>query len=160
MKGKKEFVARYERDENNYWSVTAKVGPKSMAVSDGQTLEKARRRIRQAISLLLDAPEGSFAVTDDVVLPDQVRRALRAFTASEAEAKAKALAVETFRRMAAEALTDHGLSRSDAGELLGVSKQRVQQVLGGGTSRKVFGSRLSRARTPKRSRARSASVGR
>lgn len=158
MKGKKEFLARYERDENNYWSVTAKVGPKSTAVSDGQTLEKARRRIRQAISLLLDAPEGSFAVTDDVILPDQVRRALRAFTASEAEAKAKALAVETFRRMAAEALTDHGLSRSDAGELLGVSKQRVQQVLGGATSRKVFGSRLSRARTPKRSR--SASVGR
>ena len=125
----RSFVARYERDENNYWSVVADLGGKRTAISDGQTLPKARRRIRQAIALLLDASEGSFEVVDDVFLPATVRRAMRSYEAAQEAAKVKARALDEARRKAAEALERHGLSRRDAGELLGLTGQRVQQLV-------------------------------
>lgn len=126
---RKSYVARYEKDENNYWSVVVKVGPKQTAVSDGQTLPKARRRIRQAVSLLLDVDEDSFDLVDDFALPAPVKRALRSYDEAQEAARAKAERLESARRIAAETLVAHGISRRDAGEILGVSGQRIQQVL-------------------------------
>jgi len=69
MTKQKTYRARYEKDENNYWSVVVQVSPKRTAVSDGQTLPKARRRIRQAVALLLDVPEDPFDLVDEFALP-------------------------------------------------------------------------------------------
>lgn len=126
----RKYVARFERDENGYWSVVADLGAKRTAISDGQTLPKARRRIRQAISLLLDAPEGSFEIKEEVVLPARARRALDNLLAAQKAARETSAALDDARRAAAVALQAHGLSRRDAGELLGVTGQRVQQMLG------------------------------
>jgi predicted RNase H-like HicB family nuclease len=79
MAKRKSYVARYEKDENNYWSVTVKIDPKQAAVSDGQTLPKARRRIRQAVALLLNVSEDSFDLVDDFAFPASIRRALRSY---------------------------------------------------------------------------------
>jgi predicted RNase H-like HicB family nuclease len=128
---RRSYVARYERDESGYWSVVVRVGRKRSAVSDGQTLPKARRRIRQAVSLLLDAPEDSFELVDDVVLPKGVRRALQTYEGVREATRAKVRELETARRRAAKALESHGLSRRDAGEILGITGQRVQQLLAG-----------------------------
>jgi predicted RNase H-like HicB family nuclease len=128
---KRAYTARYERDENNYWSVVVDCGAKGTAISDGQTLPKARRRIRQSVALLLDAPEDSFKIVDEVVLPSRAQRALDELREAEAEAVAKEHALQAARAKAVWSLVRHGLSRSDAGELLGVTKQRVQQVLRG-----------------------------
>ena len=128
---RRSYVARLERDENGYWSVVAKLGGKRTAVSDGQTLPKARRRIRQAISLLLDVPEDSFEIVEDIALPSRVRRAVRTYEVVHHEAESKARELERARREAAKALESHGLSRRDAGEILGVTGQRVHQLLAG-----------------------------
>jgi predicted RNase H-like HicB family nuclease len=129
MAKRKSYVARYEKDENNYWSVTVKIDPKQAAVSDGQTLPKARRRIRQAVALLLNVSEDSFDLVDDFAFPASIRRALRSYEEAQEVAKAKAERLESTRRKAAESLVAHGISRRDAGEILGVSGQRIQQVL-------------------------------
>jgi predicted RNase H-like HicB family nuclease len=126
---RRSYMARYERDENNYWSVVVEVAPKRTAISDGQTLPKARKRIRQALTLLLDAPEDSFDIVDDVVLPATVRRAIRSYETSKEQAEAKAREVEVNQRAAAKALEQYGLSLRDAGEILGLTGARVQQVL-------------------------------
>jgi predicted RNase H-like HicB family nuclease len=65
MTQRKSYVARYEKDENNYWSATVQVDPKQLAVSYGRTLPKARRRIRQAVALLLSVPEDSFELVEE-----------------------------------------------------------------------------------------------
>jgi DNA-directed RNA polymerase specialized sigma subunit len=129
MAKRRKFVARYECDENSYWTVTADCGADGTAISDGQTLMKARKRVRQAIALLLDGPEDSFDVEDKVVLPAPAERALESYRSAQAEAEAKARELDDARRKVAAALVKHGLSLSDTGEILGVSKQRVQQVL-------------------------------
>lgn len=126
---RRSYTARYERDENNYWAVTVEVGPKRVAISDGQTLPKARKRIRQALSLLLGASEESLKIKDEIVLPATVRRALRSYETSKEQAEAKQREVETSQRAAAQALEQHGLSLRDAGEILGLTGARVQQVL-------------------------------
>lgn len=51
MAKRKTYVARYERDEDDYWSVVVQVDAKRSAISDGQTLPKARRRIRQSLAV-------------------------------------------------------------------------------------------------------------
>jgi predicted RNase H-like HicB family nuclease len=116
-------------DENIYWSVTAIVGPRNVAVSDGQTLKKARRRIRQALSLLTEIPEEATDVKDDVALPARVRRAVDSYTHAQQVAREQIRLVEVARQNAAAALDEHGLSRSDSGALLGLTKQRIQQLV-------------------------------
>jgi predicted RNase H-like HicB family nuclease len=129
MAKRKTYVARYERDENNYWSVVAEVDTKRSAISDGQTLPKARRRIRQALALLLEVKAESFDMVDDVVLPKPVRSALKALAAADAALSERQAALYAAQEKAAAALVLHGLSRRDAGEVLGLTGQRVQQVL-------------------------------
>ncbi len=131
MAKRQKYVARFERDENNYWSVVVECGPKKTAISDGQTLPKARKRIRQSIAGLMQVPEDSFDLVEDVVLPAPARKALDALEAAQAEAAAKAKELQAARQKAVVALRKCKLSLSDAGDLLGVSKQRVQVVLEG-----------------------------
>jgi predicted RNase H-like HicB family nuclease len=128
---KRKYVARFERDENGYWSVTVDVGSKRTAVSDGQTLPKARRRIRQAVALLLEKGEDDFDLEEDVALPAKVRQALREYEAAKEAVIVKTEEAAEAGREAAAALEAHGLSRRDAGELLGLTGQRVQQLLAG-----------------------------
>jgi predicted RNase H-like HicB family nuclease len=126
---RRSYVARYERDENNYWSVVVEVAPKRTAISDGQTLPKARKRIRQALALLLDAPEDSFEIVDDIVLPTKVQWAIKSYVKTKEQVEAKQREAEAAQRAAAKALEQHGLSLRDAGEILGLTGARVQQVL-------------------------------
>jgi len=58
-----------------------------------------------------------------------VKRALRSYEEAQEAAKAKVERLESARRKAAESLVAHGISRRDAGEILGVSGQHIQQVL-------------------------------
>jgi predicted RNase H-like HicB family nuclease len=122
--------AVFSRDEDGYWSVVAKVNPKTIAVSDGQTLPKARRRIREALALLLEVEEGSLDIVDEIDLPS-AKASLKALaTAREAARKAEEK-LAAAQRKAAQALTEAQLSRRDAGEVLGVTGMRVQQLLEG-----------------------------
>ncbi len=132
MSRRKVFTARFERDEDGYWCVVAQLGAHRSAISDGQTLPKARRRIRQAISLLLEVPEDSFEVREQVVLPAGAESTLARHRTAQARLRSQALTAADTAKRAARALTRLGISRRDAGELLGVSGSRVQQVVSTG----------------------------
>ncbi len=133
------YVAEVERDESGNWiaSVPALRGVHTHA----RTLANLRRYLQDAIALwlevdLLDGGEPdphidrkSITVDLSVKLPAQARRATdgarrRRERARNAEAEAAAAT-----RDAARALVESGLSRRDAAELLGLSHQRVQQLL-------------------------------
>ena len=122
----KNYIAVYERDpESDAWLVHIK--GLSGCATYGRTLRQAEARIREALAAWLDRdPDGLEIATEwppdleDVATKvSQARRdaASSAHAASEATAKA------------AKRLECMGLSRRDTAEVLGISHQRVQQLL-------------------------------
>lgn len=122
----KSYVAVYERDsEAGVWNVAVKgiVGCQTY----GRSLRQAQTRIREALAVWLDVEPDSLQVRDQLPaaltsVAENVARARR--NVEVAGAKAQLETAEAVRR-----LTDLGLSRRDAAELLGLSHQRVQQLL-------------------------------
>jgi predicted RNase H-like HicB family nuclease len=122
----KTYVAVYERDDtDDAWNVHIK--GLDGCQTYGRSLRQAQQRIREALAVWLDAEPATLTIRDQ--LPEQLTavtaQVSRARSAAErAGAKAQQQTVQ-----AAKALTELGLSRRDAGELLGLSHQRVQQLL-------------------------------
>lgn len=125
----KKYVVTYERDENSCWSAVVKISSRETAISDGQTLPKARRRIRQAVAVALDVPEDSFELVDAVQLPAAATRALKRYRETQSELERWERDAERVRHAVASELDRLGISRRDTGDLLGLSGARVQQLL-------------------------------
>ena len=126
--GRDRLTAVYERDGDGFWLVELVEEPR--VHSYGRTLAKAKAHIRDAAGLWYQTDPDGLEIVDDVRLARPVcaavDRALRA--RARADQANRAAAAET--QAAARALVGHaGLSVRDAGELLGVSFQRVHQLL-------------------------------
>lgn len=136
---KTTYVAEVERDESGNWiaGVPALRGVHTHA----RTLASLRGYLRDAIVLwlevgLMDAGEtdphvdrDSITVELQVKLPAQARRATDSARRQRERARGAEAEAATATRAAAQALVESGLSRRDAAELLGLSHQRVQQLL-------------------------------
>jgi len=122
----KRYKVTFLRDEDGWWVASAT--DIKGCHTQGKTISQARERIREAMSL--------FDVPDDVELDEVIHvgtkqldalvEKLRA-TRAEAERVASESAEQT--RVVATRLAEAGLSRRDVGELVGVSFQRVQQLV-------------------------------
>lgn len=121
------YTVSYERDERGWW--VASVRGVRGCHTQGRTLEQARRRVREALGLFVkDANKADFV--EQIRLPQRARRALaRGLTARQRADHERARAVKAVQE-AMQALAGMGLSRRDTGELLGLSHQRVQQLVG------------------------------
>jgi predicted RNase H-like HicB family nuclease len=125
------YTVRYERDQDSGWWV-AQVQEAPAAITQGRTIAEARRRIREALALALgdDRAAAKAQLVDDVRLPADARRALE-----RAREDRRRLDEETRRAQATTAVAvrkliqGFGLSVRDAGELLGISHQRVHQLV-------------------------------
>jgi len=123
------FTVTYLRDESGWWVAQVKEAP--AAITQGRTIAEARRRIREALALALDDNGAAkrAKLIDDVKLPPAARRAL-----TQARVAREALQMESEKAQASTAkavrllLETMHLSVRDAGELLGISHQRVQQL--------------------------------
>jgi predicted RNase H-like HicB family nuclease len=131
MAKRKVYTAQFELDENGYWAVVADLGPGKSAISDGQNLPKARRRIRQSIALLLEIDEQSFDIHEEYGLPRKVMASLKRYQVAQEKLRRDAEEATQAERSVAQVLAALGISRRDAGDLLGLSGARIQQVLNG-----------------------------
>ena len=126
MTSSKTYTAVYEHDaDENVWNVRVKGVPGCRTY--GRSLRQAQGRIREALALWLDVSPTDVRLRDQfpgalAAVADDVVRARGA--AVRAGAKAQQQTVE-----AVKTLTELGLSRRDAAELLGLSHQRVHQLL-------------------------------
>jgi predicted RNase H-like HicB family nuclease len=126
---RKSYTVRYERDETGWWVAQVKEAP--AAITQGRTIAEARRRVREALGLALgdDATAQRVRLKDDVKLPADARRALRqARVARERLAAESKRAQNTTAKAVRTLLKGMHLSVRDAGELIGISPQRVHQL--------------------------------
>lgn len=126
MSPKKNYVAVYQRDDlDDAWNVH--IDGLDGCQTYGRSLRQAQGRIREALAVWLDKDP------DALVVSDRLPPALTAVAVGVAQARRDAeMAGSKAQRQTIEAvkkLTRLGLSRRDAAELLGLSHQRVQQLL-------------------------------
>jgi len=125
----RSFTVIYERDETGWWVAQVKEAP--AAITQGRTIAEARRRIREALAVVLDSDSAASRakLVDDVRLPRRVTRAIASLATSrtrlERERRLVSRALDSARHQLIDRL---GLSVRDAGELLGLSHQRIQQL--------------------------------
>jgi len=123
------YTVRYERDETGWWVAQVKEAP--AAITQGRTIAEARRRIREALALTLDddAAAERAKLVDDVRLPAEARRALQEARAARARlASESKKAQESTAKAVRTLLKGMHLSVRDAGDLIGISPQRVHQL--------------------------------
>jgi hypothetical protein len=116
--------------QDRWWSMHTLI-PRTVIYSQARDIEDVEFMIRDAIAGALDVDPESFDVdlefelASDVV--DQVERAREA-AAEAADVQARA---SRESRAAVQALRDEGLTLKEAGYFLGVTPQRVAQLLKG-----------------------------
>lgn len=117
----------FERDETGAW--IARVPSVPGCHTYGRTIDQARRRIREALGLWVEDAECTEFV-EDVRLPAQAADALRQSAGARAEAERRRQVAHTVSARTAKVLVDdQRLSLRDAGELMGLSYQRVLQLV-------------------------------
>jgi predicted RNase H-like HicB family nuclease len=120
------YVVRYSRDADGTWIATVPSVPGCHTY--GRTLEQARVRILEALSLFVDGVEATELV-DRVTLPTEARVLLQRVKRSRTRAAVEQQKASNATAKAVRYLTRTlGLSTRDAGKLLELSHQRVQQL--------------------------------
>lgn len=121
------YTVRIERDETGAW--VADVPEVPGCHSYGRSLRQAKRRIREALSLWVPDAERADLSFDVRLPPATARSVAKAVSARESADRAQREALDVTRRAATELTRRFRLSVRDAAELLGVSHQRIQQLL-------------------------------
>ena len=116
--------------DDRWWIMHARI-PRTIIYSQARDIEDVEPMIRDAIASAMDVDPSSFHVDLDFDLGaeavDVVTRA-RVAAADAAEAQARS---SRESRAAVQALRAEGLTLKEAGYFLGVSPQRVSQLLSG-----------------------------
>jgi predicted RNase H-like HicB family nuclease len=127
VKGEGRYRVVIERDESGAW--IARVPSIRGCHSHGRTLDQARRRLREALGLWVDDAD-SAKLIEEIRLPARVRTAISRSRKARRQAKHERDRAQLAMKAAAETLVEEvGLGLRDAGELLEISHQRVQQLV-------------------------------
>ena len=122
----KKYTAIYQYGDDGWWTVSIK--EVRGVHTQGRSIAQARTRVREALGLFIDGAETAELVDDIRVsagMLNAIRKARRARQAADRHQKLATLA----SRAAAKKLVAK-MSVRDAGEVLGVSHQYVQQLAG------------------------------
>jgi predicted RNase H-like HicB family nuclease len=123
----KTYTARLQREKDGRWTVELEEEPR--VHTWGKTVEQALTRMREAAALWFQTDEDDIELVPLPVLPKSAGETVaQARQAREQARTADRLAVERTRKAAAT-LTRRGISIRDAAAILGISHQRVHQLL-------------------------------
>ena len=134
-----------ERDETGAW--LARVPSVPGCHTHARTLERVRRRIREALELWVDEAREA-ELRFEIRLPTAIKKELdQARTTRDRSARAQREASDALSRAARDLTQKVGLSLRDAAELLDMSHQRVQQLLSARAANTGRGTRRRAARS-------------
>ena len=122
----RNYVAVYERDpESVAWLVHINGIPGCLTY--GRTLRQAEIRIREALAVWLDRDPDGLEISSE--WPPELEEVATKVSQARRNAAASAQAAGATMAKAAKKLDRMGLSRRDTADVLGISHQRVQQLL-------------------------------
>jgi predicted RNase H-like HicB family nuclease len=128
MAKSKTYEVVYEYDGARWFVRVAEIAG---CHAQGRTLAQARKRIREALGLF-DPSAHRATLVDEIKLPGPVLTELKRVRAAKERAKVLSREISASNRRLAKELTGAvGVGLSDAGELLGCTKQRLYQLLKG-----------------------------
>src|SRR5262245_3219893 len=112
------YQVDYERDRTGWWVASVRAVPGCH--TQGRTVDEARRRIREALSLFIDNA-ASVDLVDRVRLPPSAARAVRAYATLRKKADAESRRAALAARVAVRLLQKGTLKMSarDAARVLG-----------------------------------------
>jgi predicted RNase H-like HicB family nuclease len=119
------YRAVYEREPDRRWTVRIPAVPGCH--SYGRTIAQARERIREALDLFVDNAAAA-EIEDDVRLPKSIQRQVQAAKQLRDKVTREEREMVVAQRRAVSAMRRLNLGHRDAGQLLGVSFQRAQQL--------------------------------
>jgi predicted RNase H-like HicB family nuclease len=123
----KSYTVTFERDESGWWVATVKGVPGCH--TQGRSIQQARTRIREALELAVPGL-GRVQLKEQVKLPGSARQVLARREAAQRRLAEDELKTQELTRRAIKTLIQElELSVRDAGALLGLSHQRVQQLV-------------------------------
>ena len=112
----------------SWWAISVPELPG--VFSQARRLDQVEEMVREAIALYLDAPADEIgAIEIDVTPPESVGALLETVRMSTAEAERAITRATEARHEVARTLRNEGLPTRDIGALLGISHQRVSQIL-------------------------------
>lgn len=123
---RRQYTAEYSR-EDGWWIV--RIVEARGVHSNGRTIEEARRRVREALSLDIGDAAKTVEFVEKISLPAQARRELTRHRTARRRAEDVGKQATKATKSAAKALAKAGLSVRDAGTLLGLTGARVSQIL-------------------------------
>lgn len=124
---RRRYRVVFERDESRSWIVSVPELPGCHTY--GRTLGQARKRLREALALWVDDPAGA-VLDEDIQLPKRALAAVdRSREARREAARERDRANELTLRAARTLVDDLQLGLRDAADLLGLSHQRIQQLV-------------------------------
>jgi hypothetical protein len=124
--------------EDDWWlarvvSATDDADPAPLnAFTQARALTKVKPMARDLVATILDAEEDTFDIALDYVLPDDVGELICQAKGARAWLEAAQELWQERSAIAARTLADKGYSLRETVTLLGLSHQRVDQLLGGG----------------------------
>lgn len=112
--------------EERFWLLSV---PELAVVTQARTLDRAEATVRDLIAVWLDVPPNSFAVDVEPRLDDEWTKLLRETKDARTTADMASARASELLRTSVTTLHDAGLSAREVGSLVGLSYQRVQQLL-------------------------------
>jgi predicted RNase H-like HicB family nuclease len=124
---KSSYVAHVERDEAGYWIADIPAVPGAHTFA--KRLDQLPGRLAEAIAVILELNEPVGEPRLDVRLNPELDHLVH--VAKERRHQVDAIATEASEatRLAVRALLERGLSLRDAGAVLGISHQRIGQLI-------------------------------
>lgn len=119
------YRAVFARERDGRWNV--EIPAVKGCYTHGRTIAQARERIREALGLFIRNAE-SVTIVDEIRLPAAVRRHVARLEDMRARAELTQRQLKEAQRAAAIQLRSSGLSFRDSGEILGCTRQRVEQL--------------------------------
>ena len=122
----RNYIAVYERDpESDAWLVH--IQGIAGCHTYGRTLRQAETRIREALAAWLERDAGGLEIASE--WPPELENVATKVSQARRDADVSAQAAGEATAKAAKRLERMGLSRRDTADVLGISHQRVQQLL-------------------------------
>ena len=143
---RKTYTARCQR-AGDWWAISV---PELRGVhTQARRLEKVEAMVRDAIALFLDVPQDSFDIRIEPVLPRDLQKKVGRVRKVRYEAEVlQRQAATVSAEVAADLVRRAHLTVRDAGRVLGLSHQRVAQLLraGGANARRGHGRHVGTSR--------------